>query len=103
MRTQIDRVKSYRKSVGGKQNSHKFLLHVITKKAIMNYSALDGREEVYEKDMEELDKCRNLLLLSLTFEHQTIDPGTAYELGGVATMLKKPMIIVQRRDGTLQT
>ncbi len=60
----------------------------------MNYSALDGRRK-YTKRYGRTDKSQNLLLLSLTFEHQTIDPGTAYELGVAATMLKKPMIIVQ--------
>ena len=46
-----------------------------------------------EKDMEELTNAEFVVAI-LDFEHQTIDPGTAYELG-VATMLKKPMIIVQ--------
>lgn len=43
--------------------------------------------------MEELTNAEFVVAI-LDFEHQTIDPGTAYELG-VATMLKKPMIIVQ--------
>ena len=43
-------------------------------------------QEVYEKDMEELTNAEFVLAI-LDFEHQTIDPGTAYELG-VATMLK---------------
>ena len=30
----------------------------------------------------------------LDYEHQIIDPGTAYELGA-ATMMKKPMIVFQ--------
>ena len=58
----------------------------------MNYSALDGRRK-YTKRYGRVDKCR-ICFGYHDFEHQTIDPGTAYELG-VATMLKKPMIIVQ--------
>ncbi|WP_316376507.1 nucleoside 2-deoxyribosyltransferase, partial [Enterococcus faecium] len=35
-------------------------------------------QEVYEKDMEELTNAEFVVAI-LDFEHQTIDPGTAYE------------------------
>ena len=37
-------------------------------------------QEVYERDMKELASA-DLVVAILDFEHQTIDPGTAYELG----------------------
>ena len=56
-------------------------------------------QEVYEKDMEELTNAEFVVAI-LDFEHQTIDPGTAYELG-VATMLKTDDHCT-RRDGTYE-
>ena len=51
----------------------------------MNYSALDGRRK-YTKRYGRTTNAEFVVAI-LDFEHQTIDPGTAYELG-VATMLK---------------
>lgn len=53
-------------------------------------------QEVYERDMKEL-QAADLVVGILDFEHQTIDPGTAYELG-VATMMDKPIIIFQEES-----
>lgn len=50
-------------------------------------------QEVYEKDMAELTAADYVVAI-LDYEHQIIDPGTAYELGA-ATMMKKPMIVFQ--------
>lgn len=50
-------------------------------------------QEVYERDMKELASAEQVVAI-LDFEHQTIDPGTAYELG-VATIMDKPIIIFQ--------
>ncbi|EOH88997.1 nucleoside 2-deoxyribosyltransferase [Enterococcus villorum] len=50
-------------------------------------------QEVYEKDMKELTAA-DLVVAILDYEHQIIDPGTAYELGA-ATMMKKPLIVFQ--------
>ncbi|MDB1679884.1 MULTISPECIES: nucleoside 2-deoxyribosyltransferase [Enterococcus] len=50
-------------------------------------------QEVYEKDMEELTAA-DFVVAILDYEHQSTDPGTAYELGA-ATMMNKPMIVFQ--------
>lgn len=50
-------------------------------------------QEVYEKDMKELNAA-DFIVAILDYEHQIIDPGTAYELGA-ATMMKKPIIVFQ--------
>lgn len=50
-------------------------------------------QEVYQRDMTEVTDAQAVVAI-LDFENQTIDPGTAYELG-VATMLNKPIIIFQ--------
>ncbi|MEQ7178796.1 nucleoside 2-deoxyribosyltransferase [Enterococcus thailandicus] len=50
-------------------------------------------QDVYQRDMTEVTDAQAVVAI-LDFEHQTIDPGTAYELG-VATMLNKPIIIFQ--------
>ena len=53
-------------------------------------------QEVYERDMAEL-LAADIVLAILDYEHQTIDPGTAYELGA-ATMMEKPLIVFQEES-----
>ncbi|MFV0559277.1 MAG: nucleoside 2-deoxyribosyltransferase [Enterococcus sp.] len=52
--------------------------------------------EIYHQDMDEIKKC-DVIVALLDFEHQTMDPGTAYELG-VAKMLDIPVIAFQEKD-----
>ncbi|MGG5357691.1 MULTISPECIES: nucleoside 2-deoxyribosyltransferase [unclassified Enterococcus] len=50
-------------------------------------------QEIYELDMKELTEADAVAAI-LDFEHQSTDPGTAYELGAAA-MMNKPVIVVQ--------
>ena len=68
-----NRSSSYRKSVGGKQNSQQsFYSPRHQQKAIMNYSALDGLRKHTKKIWKNRDKCR-ICCCYPDFEHQTID------------------------------